>query len=277
MKIKKILVGLLAATMSIAFVGCSSSDSKGKETSSDVKTIKIGTTDADMEDMLLSVKDDFLKKGYKMEIQMFPGDYVTPNNAVSEGSLDANFYQHAPYLKEFNKNKGTNLVTIGKSIFYSNMGFYSNTLNSLDEVKEGMSIAISSDATNRTRALLFMENQGLIKLKKGLEVYGKLDIEENKYNLDIIELDVAKLPSTLEDVDMIITYPFDMELAGIDKKPIVCDPSEIGEKYGISIVVDSKNENSDWTKQLVELLKGEKTKAVVEKYYKDTGVHISDY
>jgi len=275
MKLKKILIGLLSVAMCGLMIGCAMQTSKvePKET----KTIKIGTTDADMEEMLLSVKEDYLQKGYEMEIQMFPGDYVTPNNAVAEDSLQANFYQHKPYLDEFNKNKGTNLVAIDKSIFYSNMAFYSNKIDSLDEVKDGMTIAMSSDATNRTRALKFMENQGLIKLKEGLEVYTKLDIEENKYNLEIIELDVAKLPSSLDDVDMIITYPFDMELAKIDKKPIVCDPSEIGEKYGISLVVDGKNKDEEWATTLVELLKGEKTKAVVEKYYKDTGVHISDY
>lgn len=275
MKLKKLLIGLLSVAMCGLMIGCAMQTSKvePKET----KTIKIGTTDADMEEMLLSVKEDYLQKGYEMEIQMFPGDYVTPNNAVAEDSLQANFYQHKPYLDEFNKNKGTNLVAIDRSIFYSNMAFYSNKIDSLDEVKDGMTIAMSSDATNRTRALKFMENQGLIKLKEGLEVYTKLDIEENKYNLEIIELDVAKLPSSLDDVDMIITYPFDMELAKIDKKPIVCDPSEIGEKYGISLVVDGKNKGEEWATTLVELLKGEKTKAVVEKYYKDTGVHISDY
>lgn len=275
MKLKKLLIGLLSVAMCGLMIGCAMQTSKvePKET----KTIKIGTTDADMEEMLLSVKEDYLQKGYEMEIQMFPGDYVTPNNAVAEDSLQANFYQHKPYLDEFNKNKGTNLVAIDRSIFYSNMAFYSNKIDSLDEVKDGMTIAMSSDATNRTRALKFMENQGLIKLKEGLEVYTKLDIEENKYNLEIIELDVAKLPSSLDDVDMIITYPFDMELAKIDKKPIVCDPSEIGEKYGISLVVDGKNKDEEWATTLVELLKGEKTKAVVEKYYKDTGVHISDY
>jgi len=275
MKLKKLLIGLLSVAMCGLMIGCAMQTSKvePKET----KTIKIGTTDADMEEMLLSVKEDYLQKGYEMEIQMFPGDYVTPNNAVAEDSLQANFYQHKPYLDEFNKNKGTNLVAIDRSIFYSNMAFYSNKIDSLDEVKDGMTMAMSSDATNRTRALKFMENQGLIKLKEGLEVYTKLDIEENKYNLEIIELDVAKLPSSLDDVDMIITYPFDMELAKIDKKPIVCDPSEIGEKYGISLVVDGKNKDEEWATTLVELLKGEKTKAVVEKYYKDTGVHISDY
>ncbi|MEG2354245.1 MAG: MetQ/NlpA family ABC transporter substrate-binding protein [Clostridium sp.] len=278
MKFKRLITMILLVSMCLTVSACSKGKADVKEgNDSGVQTIKIGTCDKDLEDMVLSVKDEFLKEGYKIEIKMFAGEVVAPNIAVSEGTLDANFYQHVPYMVEFNKNKGTNLVAIGESIFYSNMGLYSEKITKIDEVKEGMKIAISSDATNRTRALLLMQDLGLVKLKAGLEVYSKLDVEENKYNLEITELDTAMIPSSLPDVDMVIIYPYDMELAGYEMKPLAMDPSKIGRKYGISLVTDKKNEDAKWAKILSKLLQGEKTKKVVEEYYKDTGVHISDY
>ncbi|MEF9951622.1 MAG: MetQ/NlpA family ABC transporter substrate-binding protein [Clostridium sp.] len=275
--LKKLMAIVMSLVVVFSFVGCSSNDSKEASTDKGPKTIKIATSDQDLEEMLKSVEGEFLEKGYKMEIRMFAGDIVAPNTALSEGSVDANFYQHVPYMNDFNKSKGTNLVAVGESIFYSKMGIYSQKIKSLNEVKDGMEIGISSDATNRTRALLFMENMGLIKLKKGLEVYTKLDIVENPKNLKIVELDVAMIPKTLPDLDMVIIYPYDMELAGYNIKPIAMDPPEVGKKYGLVLSVDKKNENAPWAKTLAELMKGEKTKEVVKKYYKDTGAHISEY
>ncbi|MEG2338711.1 MAG: MetQ/NlpA family ABC transporter substrate-binding protein, partial [Clostridium sp.] len=188
--IKKVVSILLASLLTLSMVGCTSTKDKEAVAEGGVKTIKIGTTDADLEEMVKSVEGEFLEKGYKMEVKMFAGDILAPNIAVQEGSIDANFYQHVPYMNDFNKSKGSNLVAVGESIFYSKMGLYSQKIKSLDEVKEGMKIGISSDATNRTRALLFMEKMGLIKLKEGLEVCSKLDIVENPKKLEIVELDV---------------------------------------------------------------------------------------
>lgn len=271
---KRCLSVLLITIMlcSVLLSGCGKEKENGEK-----KVIKAATTDEDMEEMLLTAKDALKEAGYDLEIQMFSGDYVAPNIATNDGKIDINFFQHVPYLVEFNKNHDTNLVQIGDSIFYSSMGLFSDKIKSLDEIKEGMTIAISSDATNRTRALQFMEAMGLIKLKKGLDVYTKLDIEENKYNLDIVEMDVAMIPKSIPDMDMVIIYPYDVELAGDDLKAIEYDPPQIGSGHGIVLVTTEENKDAEWAKIMQKTMEGEKTKDVVKKYYGDTGRHFLDY
>lgn len=259
---------------SLLFTGCSAKE-ESKE--AEKKVIKAATTDNDMEEMLLTTKDALKEAGYDLEIEMFSGDYVAPNIATDKGEIDVNFFQHVPYLDEFNKNQSTHLAAPGESIFYSNMGLFSDKINSLDEIKDGMSIAISSDATNRTRALKFMESMGLIKLEEGLNVYTKIDIKENPHNLDIVEMDVAMIPKSIPDMDMVIIYPYDVEIAGYDLKAIEMDPADIGSYYGIVLVVQEDNQNAEWLQIMQKTMQGEETKKVVEKYYGDTGVHISDY
>ena len=270
---KIVLILMVVTAMVIGLASCGDSKAPAKEK----KEIVAATTDADMEAMLNTCKPALKKAGYSLKVKMFSEDYVTPNIATNDGDIDVNFFQHVPYLNDFNKDKKTELIAAGPSIFYSNMGLFSDKITSLDQIKDGMSIVISSDATNRTRALRFMENMGLIKLDKKKKTLTKLDVTENKYNLDIKEIDYAMIPKTLPDVDMLIIYPYDMELAGYDIKPIKQDPPEIGSEYGIVLVTNKKNKDAKWLKIMQDTMEGKETQKVVHKYYGDTGVHFLEY
>ena len=269
---KFLLVLMIIGTMIFGLASCGNGKSEGKK-----KEIVAATTDKDMEEMLNTCKPALEKKGYSLKIKMFSGDYTTPNIATDDGDIDVNFFQHVPYMEEFNKSKKTHLIAAGDSIFYSTMGIFSDKIKSLDQVKPGMTIAISEDATNRTRALRFLDNVGLIKVDKDKKILTKLDITENKYNLDIKELDIAMIPKAYPDMDLIVVYPYDMEEAGYKVKPIVQDPPEIGSQYGIILVTNEKNKDAEWLKIMQKTMEGEETKKVVKKYYKDSGIHHSEY
>ena len=275
--LKQIISVLVAGVMAFSVAACGSDSGKQADKEKKEKVIHAATTDEDMEEMLLTTKDALKKAGYKLEVKMFSGDYVAPNLETEDGKIDVNFFQHVPYLEEFNQDHKTHLEAAGKSIFYSTMGLFSHKIDSLDQIEDGMTIALSSDITNKTRALRFMESMDLIKLKKGLNVYNITDIEENPHNLDIVELDYAMIPKAFEDVDMLIIYPYDMELAGYDVKPIVQDPPAVGSEYGIVLVTNEKNHDAKWLKIMQEEMEKDACKDVVYKYYKDTGVHVSDY
>ncbi|HBN82075.1 MAG TPA: metal ABC transporter substrate-binding protein, partial [Ruminococcaceae bacterium] len=142
-------------------------------------------------------------KGYELEIKEF-SDYVQPNLALESKQLDANYFQHKPYLDDFNKEKGTHLVSAG-AIHYEPFGLYAGKTKSLDAIKDGATIAVPNDVTNEARALLLLQDQGLIKLKDGAGLTATTkDIAENKKNLKIKEIEAAQLARSLQDVDFAI-------------------------------------------------------------------------
>ena len=162
------------------------------------KVIKIGVTPKPHEEIVNIAKPLLEKEGYTVEITEF-NDYVQPNTAVSEGSLDANFFQHMPYLKEQNESKGFKLVSVG-AIHLEPMGLYSKKIKSLDELKDGATIAVPNDASNEARALKLLAGKGIIKIKDG-ELVTPKDITENPKNLKFTELEAAAVPRAIDDVD----------------------------------------------------------------------------
>jgi len=181
------------------------------------KPLKIGVTGGPHAEIMEVVKEQAAKQGLTIQIVEF-SDYVQPNVALAAGDLDANSYQHQPYLDNANADRGYKLVSIAKTVIFP-IGIYSKKVKSLDALKEGARIGVPNDPTNGGRALLLLQSQGLIKLKAGVGLKATpLDIAENPRKLRFIELDAAQLPRSLDDTDAsAINTNFAMQ-AGLDPK-----------------------------------------------------------
>ena len=172
-------------------------------TANAAETLKIGASPVPHADILKVVQPELAKKGIDLKIIEF-SDYVQPNLALSDKDLDANFFQHKPYLDDFNKEKGTKLVSIG-TVHYEPFGIYAGKTKSLGALKDGAMVAVPNDTTNEARALLLLQSNGLIKLKDGAGLTAtRRDIAENPKKLKIEEIEAAQLVRALPDVDLAI-------------------------------------------------------------------------
>jgi len=258
---KKLITLTIAIILSLgAFAGCSGSTADSSE-----KTIKVGATPVPHAEILEQAKPLLEAKGYTLEIVEFT-DYVTPNTALAEGELDANFFQHIPYLEEFNKEKGLDLVYTAK-VHIEPMGIYSNKISDLASLAEGASIAIPNDPTNGARALRVLEDAGLIKVAEG-DLVSKLDITENPKNLVIEELEAAMLPRQLDNVDAaVINTNYALE-AGLNPTADALALESADSPYANILVARADNKDSDAIKALSEVLNSAEIKQFIEENYK---------
>ena len=196
----KKLFTILAAIMvaMLALTGCGGTDQKAAQ---DTKVLKVGATAVPHAEILEQVKDDLAKEGIDLQIVEF-SDYVQPNLATNDKELDANYFQHIPYLDNFvEEHPEVKLVNAG-GIHIEPMGIYSKKVKDLKDLAEGASVAIPNDPTNGGRALALLEKAGLIKLKDGVGIKATVqDIVDNPKNLKVQELEAAQVPRTLDDVD----------------------------------------------------------------------------
>ncbi len=229
------------------------------------KVIKVGATPVPHSEILSAAKPLVKAKGYELKIVEFT-DYVTPNLALDDGELDANFFQHVPYLKEFNKNKGTNIVKT-VNVHIEPMGLYSKKIKSLDELKDGAIIAVPNDPSNESRALDILVKKGLLTFKD-VELKTAIDIVKNPKNLKIEELDAPQLPRVLDEVDAAIINTNYALPAGLNpvKDAIVIEPKD--SPYANIIAVKKGNENSAKTKILNEVLNSKEIKKFIAQKYK---------
>ncbi|AEX84543.1 hypothetical protein XO10_00425 [Marinitoga sp. 1135] len=253
-KVVFILVGILLVLM-----GCSEKE----------KVFKIGATAIPHAEILEFVKNDFEKEtGYKLDIVVF-NDYVQPNIALEEEQIDANYFQHIPYLEEFSKNKGyTDLIAVAK-IHVEPMGFYSK--KQLSEFKSGDKVVIPNDATNEGRALLLLAKNGLITLKSTNSLKVTItDIKDNKYNLNFVELDAAYLPRTYKEDNTVVGAVINTNYAienGLNPLQDAIFIEDANSPYANIIAVKEKNKNNKQLKKLIELLQSQKVKEfILEKY-----------
>lgn len=231
-----------------------------------LETITVAATPVPHAEILEQVKPDLEKQGYKLEIKEFT-DYVLPNLAVDNGEADANFFQHTPYLEEFNKNKGTKLIKVA-AIHIEPMAVYSKKYKSLDDIKEGVKIAIPNDPTNESRALDIIAKKGLIKFKdKALKT--PLDIIDNPKKIKFVELKPAQLPRALDDVDIAIINSNFALGAGLNPSKDTIFREDKNSPYVNYVVVRSEDKNSEKTKVIDEILRSNKFKAIINEHYKD--------
>ena len=201
-----------------------------------------------------AVKPLLEKKGYTLVVKEFT-DYVLPNTATEEGEVDANYFQHIPYLDSFNEEQGTHLVSVA-AIHFEPFALYGGRLDSLDKLEKGSIVAVPNDTTNEARALLLLEQEGLLTLKEGAGITATTnDIAENPQGLEFKELEAAVIPSVLADVDVAAingNYALDAGLTAEDQLAVEATDSLAAETYKNVIVVKEGNEDTDKTKALVE-------------------------
>ena len=257
--IKNILKLLLLGAISLGFFACTDKEIVEKKT-----TIKVGATPVPHAEILEFAKPLLKAKGYDLQIVEFT-DYVTPNIAVDEGALDANFFQHLPYLKEFNKNKNTHLVKT-VTVHLEPMGLYSKKIKSLDELVDGATIAVPNDPTNESRALDILVKQGLLTFND-VEFKTVVDIKTNPKNLKIKELDAPQLPRVLDEIDAAIINTNYALSAGLNplKDAIVLESKD--SPYSNIIVVKEGNENKEYIKALDEVLNSKEMKSFIQTKY----------
>ncbi|CUO07607.1 MetQ/NlpA family ABC transporter substrate-binding protein [Anaerostipes amylophilus] len=271
-KLKKALaLALTGAVIIGAFAGCgakkdSSSDTKKEET----KKIVIGASPSPHADILKVAKKELKKEGYELEIKEY-SDYVQPNTALESGDLDANYFQHKPYLDDFNKKKKTHLVSAGM-IHYEPFGIFPGKTKTLKDLKKGATVAVPNDTTNEARALLLLQDQGLIKLKDGAGLTAtKKDIVENKKDLAIKEIEAAQIPRSLKDVDIAVVNGNYALQAGlkVNKDALATeDADSVGAKtYGNIVAVKKGNEKLAATKALIKALKSDTVKKYINDKY----------
>lgn len=252
---KKVI--LLAAAFAV--MGCAGKKEK--------QVVKVGATPVPHAVLLNLVKADLAEKGVALEVVEFT-DYVQPNIALENGDLDANFFQHLPYMDSFNQERNFNLVSVA-GIHIEPMGVYSKKIDSLDKLQEGAAVGVPNDPTNEGRALLLLQSAGLIKLKNGAGLTATVqDIEENVRNLKFFELEAAQLPRAVEDLELAVingNYAID---AGLTKKEALVVEGASSPYVNI-VAVKSGNETSDKITALVEALQSQKVKDFINKEYAD--------
>lgn len=268
MKKRSILSIVLAGVVTLGLVGCGGANTAGTKDSKNDKVIKIGVTPKPHKEIVDIAKPLLEKQGYTVEITEF-NDYVQPNTAVSEGSLDANFFQHTPYLNEQNQSKGFKLVSVGP-IHLEPMGLYSKKIKSVDELKDGATIAVPNDPSNEARALKLLAGKGIIKIKDG-ELVTPKDITENKKNLKFSELEAAAIPRAMDDVDAAVingNYAIEAKFNPAKDTLIVEDKnSEAAKPYANILVVKEGNEKQEKIQALYKALTSPEVKAFIEKEY----------
>ena len=239
-------------------------------------TLRIGGTPAPHVVILEQVVPILAEQGITLDITTM-NDYNTPNDAVEDGSLDANYFQHITYMNEYNESHGTHLVSVGE-IHYEPFGLYAGKTASLDALQEGAQIAVPNDATNEARALLLLEQEGLITLAENAGITATvLDIVDNPLNLEIVEIEAAQLPARLPDVDMAVingNYAIDAGLSVADALAIEDADGEAAAAYVNVVAVKEGNENNEAILALVEALKSEEIKAYMEETFQGSVVPL---
>lgn len=258
----------LAVLLTGAFVAGALSGCGGKD--ADDKVIKVAASATPHAELLEQAKPILTEQGYDLQVTVFD-DYIQPNEVVEGGDFDANYFQHIPYLESFNEEKGTHLVNAG-GIHYEPFGIYPGSKSDLGAVAEGDSIAVPNDTTNEARALLLLQDNGLITLKEGAGLTATVnDITDNPYNLDIVELEAAQIPRVVPEVAYAVMNGNYALEAGYsvakDALAYESSDSEAAKTYVNVIAVKEGNEGKEKIKALVEALKSDTIKEYINSTY----------
>ncbi len=257
---KTVLVILLCLIATFAFASARS------EKNVDSNTIRVGATAVPHAEMLSLVVDDMAALGYNLVITEFT-DYITPNTAVEDGQLDANFFQHIPYLETFNQEHGTHLVNAG-GIHIEPMALYSKKYTKVEDIPAGATIAIPNDTTNEGRALLLLESAGLIELDDAAGISATpLDITSNPNGYKFVEIEAASLPRTIEDVDAAVINGNYAIPAGFSARNDGLIVEGADSPYVNIVAVKEGNENNEAVKALVQCLQSQEVKDWVSENY----------
>ena len=265
--IRKLSVLAIVLALIFAFTACgaTSNDEEGE-----AKIIRVAASPTPHAEILNSIADNLEEEGWTLEVVEFD-DYVQPNVATTEGDVDANYFQHVPYLEQYNDENGTELVAVG-NVHYEAMGAYKGTKASFDELADGDKIAVPNDVTNEARALQLLAANGVLTLKDGVGLEAtKTDIVDNPKNIEIVELEAATIPASLPDVAVGVinaNYALGAGLTTDDAIAYESEDSEAAETYVNVIVVNAGNEDSEKTKALVAAIQTDEVKEFIAEQFK---------
>ena len=298
---KKLLSAALAASLTLSLAACGSSaassapasseaassaaadsasvDSTAAESTNDLAGTKlvVAASPTPHAEILEVAKDILAEQGITLEIKEF-SDYVQPNLVTENGEVDANYFQHTPYLDSFNAENGTHLVSVG-AIHYEPFGIYPGKSDDLANIADGATIAVPNDTTNEARALQLLAAQGIITVREGAGLTATVnDIEENPHNVKIQEIEAAQLPRTVQDVDFaVINGNFAMEAGfSVGKDALATEDasSEAAQTYANVLVVKEGNENSPAIQALLAALQSDKVRDFINETFDGAVVPI---
>ncbi|MEC3894130.1 MULTISPECIES: MetQ/NlpA family ABC transporter substrate-binding protein [Nocardiopsis] len=266
-----VALALLAAT------ACGAPSERGSETTEGEGPLAVGATAVPAGDILRFVESELAPgAGLDLEITEY-SDYIAPNAALAEGQLDVNLYQHEPFLLEYNEGNGTDLVAVER-IYLPPLGLYSKSVDELSELEAGSEIALPNDPTNEFRALLLLEEGGLITLAEGADEasFSLSDIEENPFDLDFREVEAAQLPRSLDDVDAAIVNNNYAQEAGLDfeKDSILLEVVEDNPYVNI-LAARPDNVDDPRVATLAELLTSPETVRFIEETYQGSVIPVA--
>ena len=293
---KKLISATLAATLALSLAACGSSASSTEAASTESTaasseaaestaetselagtTLKVAASPTPHAEILNVAKDILAEQGITLEVVEF-SDYVQPNLVTESGEVDANYFQHIPYLESFNEENGTHLVSVG-AIHYEPFGIYPGKSNDLANIADGATIAVPNDTTNEARALQLLAAQGLITVRDGAGLTATVnDITENPHNLQIEEIEAAQLPRTVQDVDFaVINGNYAMEAGfSVGKDALATEDasSEAAQTYANVLVVKEGNENNPAIQALLKALQSDEVKNYIDQTYDGAVVAI---
>ena len=257
---KRVLASIAAATLTLALAVPAAADG----------TIKVAASPTPHAEILDAAKEILAEEGWDLEVTEFE-DYVQPNLVVESGDFDANYFQHVPYLESFNEEKGTHLVDAG-DIHYEPFGIYPGTKSSLDELEDGDTIAVPNDTTNEARALLLLQDNGVLTLKEGAGLTATVnDIESTTKDIKIQELEAAQVPRVLGEVAFAVingNYAVEAGLSVADDAiAYEASDSEAAKTYVNIIAVKEGNEDNEGIVALVDALKSDEIKDFINETY----------
>ena len=266
MKNRKFITVSLAAALAIGAI-----TANGVLVSADAEkgTIKVAASATPHAEILEEAKPILEKEGWDLEVTVFD-DYVQPNLATEQGEIQANYFQHQPYLDDFNAENKTSLVSVGK-IHYEPFGIYAGKSSDLANIADGAQIAVPNDTTNEARALLLLQDNGIITLKDGAGLKAtKQDIVENPHKVELLEVEAAQIPRSIDSVDFACMNGNYAIEAGFKPSDALVqeDPnSEAAQTYGNIVAVAEKDKDADWAKKLVEVLQSKKVADFINEKY----------
>ena len=293
---KKLISATLAATLALSLAACGSSASSTEAASTESTaassvatestaetselagtTLKVAASPTPHAEILNVAKDILAEQGITLEVVEF-SDYVQPNLVTESGEVDANYFQHTPYLESFNEENGTHLVSVG-AIHYEPFGIYPGKSSDLANIADGATIAVPNDTTNEARALQLLAAQGLITVRDGAGLTATVnDITENPHTLQIEEIEAAQLPRTVQDVDFaVINGNYAMEAGfSVGKDALATEDasSEAAQTYANVLVVKEGNENNPAIQALLKALQSDEVKNYIDQTYDGAVVAI---
>lgn len=278
----KPLAGIVAAAgLALALTACggnsgAATTAAASSSAASDNVITVGASPSPHAEILEAIKPELEAQGYELKVVEY-SDYVQPNVALFEGDLDANYFQHLPYLENYNTENGTDLASAG-AIHFEPMGLYAGKSSDITNVPDGAKIAVPSDATNEARALLLLQDQGVIKLTDGVGLEATAnDIVENPHNVELVEVEAAAVPRSLQDVDFGVINGNYALSAGLDTSATLASEgadSEAAQTYANIIAVRSGDEDSEKTQALLKALTSDTARKFIEDTYKGSVIPV---